>query len=639
MKPRLLGLILVLLIPSLCLAGLGVFTLLRESKLQLSNYSVVAQKTARDIERWFRYAEATVSTKTEVCARLDFDEIQQVSQQLTAESEGIKRFMVFGEAVFEPSGSLPPLIDRVSVGEELEFEQNNPELALQAYLDRKSRSHPTTPRIPVLNQIARCYFKLRRWQDAIEVDGAIVEMQAVPDGDFSLQAAAYLRMGSAYLALKQYQPAESSLLSLYKGLAVGRWRGVGPFFRQQISELARELPNPITDVDFIEEIEAYHQHLERIRRQSIALTSSNSGQFHYIYDAGQRQFFGYAPFQTDRGRRIGWFEIKMSWLTSMLASNQREGSLITLAAEGEHLATTHQGRMQQGLRVASPVVAHVEIPAGFQVQVYPLNRSPIWGNTKAWLFGGAAFLLIIGLFVFWRELRLMNLQQEFINSVSHELRKPLNNLRYFLGSIEAQCTPDPSAFENWRWADGSLAQLQHMIENLLSLAGLREGNFSFDFQINYIDGLVESTVNAFQARAAEDGFVIKLSMPDLLPEVRFDAFALNLTLANLLDNALKYSRIRSDIPHRIIDVDVLPQDSWVVIVVSDPGIGISPHNQQEIFKRFYRERRDSSKPAGTGLGLTIAQAFVHAHGGRITVESQPMKGSTFSIWLPQAHQT
>ncbi len=99
-------------------------------------------------------------------------------------------------------------------------------------------------------------------------------------------------------------------------------------------------------------------------------------------------------------------------------------------------------------------------------------------------------------------------------------------------------------------------------------------------------------------------------------------------LGNLLSNAIKYT------PEGTVSVEASVQDSRVAIVVSDTGIGIAPAEQERIFEPFYRSRRDKRFPQGMGLGLSIARDLVHAHGGRLEVESTPEQGSRFTIFLP-----
>jgi len=115
-----------------------------------------------------------------------------------------------------------------------------------------------------------------------------------------------------------------------------------------------------------------------------------------------------------------------------------------------------------------------------------------------------------------------------------------------------------------------------------------------------------------------------------LPETRLDADAVRQMLLNLLSNALKYAD-----DERYIALRALRRDGMLLIQVEDHGIGIARHEQERIFQDFYRvDTLLTSERSGVGLGLTLARRIAEAHGGRITVDSERGKGSTFTVLLP-----
>jgi signal transduction histidine kinase len=117
-----------------------------------------------------------------------------------------------------------------------------------------------------------------------------------------------------------------------------------------------------------------------------------------------------------------------------------------------------------------------------------------------------------------------------------------------------------------------------------------------------------------------------------LPPVRADESALVTVLLNLLDNAWKYSP-----GEKHIAVRAYRENSRVVFAVEDNGIGIAPREQKKIFRRFYQvDRRLARDADGCGLGLSIVEFIVRAHGGSVAVKSQPGRGSTFSVAIPEA---
>ncbi|MCB0062815.1 MAG: ATP-binding protein [Caldilineaceae bacterium] len=110
-----------------------------------------------------------------------------------------------------------------------------------------------------------------------------------------------------------------------------------------------------------------------------------------------------------------------------------------------------------------------------------------------------------------------------------------------------------------------------------------------------------------------------------------DAERLRQLLLNLTDNAIKYTPTGGT-----ITLSLTNEEQWVKVAVSDTGIGIHAESQQQIFQRFYRtDKARSREEGGSGLGLSIVQWIAQAHEGRVTVESEPQKGSTFTLWLPE----
>src|SRR5262249_53924129 len=109
-----------------------------------------------------------------------------------------------------------------------------------------------------------------------------------------------------------------------------------------------------------------------------------------------------------------------------------------------------------------------------------------------------------------------------------------------------------------------------------------------------------------------------------------DADAVSQAVANLVDNAMKYSADR-----RAIAVSASIRERQLAITVADEGIGIAPEEQQKIFEKFYRVGRSETQGRrGSGVGLALVRHVAEAHGGRVTVESEPGRGSRFTLWLP-----
>jgi two-component system sensor histidine kinase KdpD len=215
-----------------------------------------------------------------------------------------------------------------------------------------------------------------------------------------------------------------------------------------------------------------------------------------------------------------------------------------------------------------------------------------------------------------------------LRTVSHDLRSPLMAI---LTSASALVRPDLALDEADRREllgtvlDGA-NRLDHLVANLLDLSRLQAGAAEPDLQMVAVDDLV------VEALEDHDSARIEVSLPDEPPAVRVDAQQVQRVLANLLENALKYSP--DDEP---VSVRVAATSSEVLVRVIDRGPGLAPGEAARIFTPFQRGRGGGEAVRGAGLGLAIAQGFAEANGGRVWVESHRGQGATFVLALPVAH--
>jgi signal transduction histidine kinase len=173
-------------------------------------------------------------------------------------------------------------------------------------------------------------------------------------------------------------------------------------------------------------------------------------------------------------------------------------------------------------------------------------------------------------------------------------------------------------------------RLSHLINNVLDFSRIDMGQKEFKFKRDSLSRLVQETLDSYRYHLEKKGFEVFDQIDPDLPEMSFDAEAIASTLVNLLSNAMKFSSDRKEVTVRLFR-----KAGWAVLQVEDKGIGIARQDQGEIFKRFYRVKQGAASQAqGSGLGLTLVNHITEAHGGTVEVESEPGKGSVFSILLP-----
>lgn len=222
---------------------------------------------------------------------------------------------------------------------------------------------------------------------------------------------------------------------------------------------------------------------------------------------------------------------------------------------------------------------------------------------------------------------LFSAQQRFVADVSHELRSPLTAVRGNLDLMKRGAGDDASERVQMIEAmDTETARMNRLVNDLLLLAR-QDAGIPIAKQPIELDTLMLEVYR--QAQVTAKGVNLQLGSEDQAIIVG-DRDRLKQVLLNLVDNAVKYTPQGGK-----VTLSLAKDAMWVKITVQDTGIGIAPENIPNLFDRFYRVDKARSRDAGgTGLGLAIAKSVVEAHNGKITVESQVGKGSTFTVWLP-----
>jgi len=224
--------------------------------------------------------------------------------------------------------------------------------------------------------------------------------------------------------------------------------------------------------------------------------------------------------------------------------------------------------------------------------------------------------------------RAEQLRRNMVADVAHELRTPLSNLSGYLEAIrDGVIKPDADAI---RSLNEEASLLSRLVDDLQELSLADAGELKLICQKEDIPGLIRQAVATLQTQASARGLTISASLPDKLPPVSIDSHRIRQVLRILLENAVAHTRQGDS-----ITVTACQQDAQVKISVADTGEGIPAEDLPKIFERFCRVDKSRTRATGgSGLGLTIAKRLVEAHGGKIEVESEPGKGSTFTVFLP-----
>jgi signal transduction histidine kinase len=244
------------------------------------------------------------------------------------------------------------------------------------------------------------------------------------------------------------------------------------------------------------------------------------------------------------------------------------------------------------------------------------------------LLGG----IVLALRTASREIHFSQMKSDFVSNVSHELRTPLASIRVFGEFLRLGRVRQPEKIREYgEYIETESSRLTQLINNILDFSKIESGAKTYNFEPTDVAEVVCDTLRTLEVSLRHKGFSIRQEQQDSpLPVLNLDADSVAQALANLIDNAVKYSDGATE-----IDVTLSRRGDSVIIAVTDGGIGISRDAQKKIFDRFHRVGTGLVHDVkGSGLGLSIVDHIVKAHGGKVTVESEPGRGSTFKIHLP-----
>ncbi|MBN2246474.1 MAG: GHKL domain-containing protein, partial [Candidatus Aminicenantes bacterium] len=264
-------------------------------------------------------------------------------------------------------------------------------------------------------------------------------------------------------------------------------------------------------------------------------------------------------------------------------------------------------------------------------QTFLFSRRGIYFFMFILLAGILIFGLILTTRTIARELELSRMKSDFVSTISHEFKSPLSSIRQLSEMLQSGRVPS----EEYRqqYYDVLVEQserLSLLIDNILDFSKIEEGKKEFDFRMIDIGPLLKETVSAIQDQVRHKNFEIKLKIDEPMSLVRADRAAIAQVLTNLIDNAVKYSG-----SSKKMIVSAFTEDQHLVIEVKDFGIGIRKEEIDKVFERFYRVGDELTRQVkGSGLGLTLVKQIVDVHKGTVSVESEPGKGSRFTVRMP-----
>ena len=535
-----------------------------------------------------------------------------------------------------PAKEPPPAL--FSAADVLEFQRGDHDGAISA-LTEASRAADPQIRGAALNRIARNRRKDGRWEEAMRAYGELRALGPVTVGGLPAELLAREAMCSLLEERGDVTRVKEEASALYADLGRGRWR---------ISEAAY----------------AYYAGQARQRTGAAApdgtrldaMALSEAAQLLW----GERQRVGQGE-PAGGGRRVQ----RLAERPVLLAWRSSADRTAALAAGADFLASAW-------LHALKPMLAD----HGAVLSLIDADGQPVWGDAPAaedrasvrlgsatrlpWMIQvsaaanptesdsqvvrrrllAAGFLLIFLLVIsgsyfigraVTKECQVAQQQSDFVAAVSHEFRTPLTSLCQF---TELLAKDRVEGEEDRRRFYGVLAResqrLRRLVEGLLNFGRLNAGALDYRFETLDPALLTRQVVAEFEEEGHSRDHHIECSEDHPLPQVRADREALGCVIWNLVDNAVKYS---PDQP--AVCVRIGRAGGRVSISVRDEGVGVARAEQTAIFRKFTRGAAATALHVrGTGIGLAMAHQIMDDHGGEIAVDSEPGRGSTFTVFLP-----
>lgn len=523
-----------------------------------------------------------------------------------------------------------PPFEVFAPGEILEFQHNNPANAVE-FFQKLARSKDPGVRAGALLRLGRNLRKTGRYEDALETYSELAQLgQITVEDGLPAEMMAQVARITVLETIGRQEELRKEVSIMSKALWSGEWDLLHPVWEYYVEEAQRFLePRALTEYE----------------QNSLALSFAAES----IYTQWNAQ-------PESKGRLIVKIEgqpILISWtgttnqLTALLAgpnylfSNWKE-LLHGLRVQGALIDTDGQvliGSLNENSLHAIRTALDTNLPGTLHATITDddTNEAGFAGRRNLVILGFAVLILVLlaGSYFIMRSINreraVARLQSEFISAVSHEFRTPLTSLRHLSEMLsKGRVGTEELRQKSYVILASESERLQNLVESLLDFSRIEAGAFRYQYELVNPVKLMDEIVTEFQEKAKAHGYQVEFDHAGEYPQIRADKEALSLAIRNMLNNAIKYSP-----DCHTVWIEMSRERGRLVIRVKDQGVGIPISEQKEIFKRFVRGTGSrANNIQGTGIGLAMANHIIEAHNGEIHLESEPGKGSTFTIQLP-----
>lgn len=538
-------------------------------------------------------------------------------------------FQVRGARVIERSGlrlpfypvplpSEDPHASTFAAADRIEFIDGRCDLAARMYR-QLSAAGPEEVRAGALMRLARCYRKLGRIADAVDVYGQLTALSGVNVGGVPAEMLALRERIALLTAAGNATAARAETQRLRDALLAGAFmldRGTFEFFNEKVDVA----PAAIQQFPLALAAERVASRWETDRCGRLAGTFARQPILAWwCREPRDTVDVMLIPADDVFGRlKSSAMSLKVAFAvedpggTGVWGATPPHGASITRQLSGLGLPWQ--------LRVTD--VDHSVAAAQF-------SRRRTLATTVLVLMvltvGAAAFFVLRAVN---RDLETARLQSDFIGTVSHEFRTPLTAMTHLTEMLKEGAVATERVPQYYDALHRETGRLQRMVEGLLDFKRFEAGRKAYRMEPIDAQETVRQVIDGYTAGDAAQRLNVSLTADARM--IQGDRQALAVAISNLLDNALKYSP--ADTP---VSIQVSSRERLLGISVEDRGPGITRNEQRRVFRKFVRgAAAHEGNIKGTGIGLAIVEAVARAHGGRVDLQSVPGQGSRFTLWLP-----